>query len=307
MKSDNPPTKHHYIPAFYLSRWADPKVTEFAKVHGGKIVARAKMPERTGYEERLYEMKGFQPELAQQLEVKYFKTTDTMTADALEMLYRYGHNAPWNAKSRTAWTRFMMSLLLRCPEDIDAFRKWWHDDFSRTDAEAEATYQAARTQRDPETFSKFLDSQPLATKERYMIETLHSLLEHDSVGKKINNMEWRVLETPASAPRLMTSDRPVIRSNNLKGEQGHIALPIGPRLLFIASHDTQFLKDLLRVDQTGLVKECNRQVVEGAMRFVWAVDESQTRFIENRFGRTPQPRLIEQIIGRRRQDEPDVS
>jgi len=302
MKSDNPPTKHHYIPVFYLSRWAGTlgKVTEFAKVHGGKIVAKGKMPERTGYKERLYEMQGFEPELAQQFEEKYFKPIDTMAADALEMLYRHGHNARWTAKSRTAWTRFMMSLLLRCPEDIDAFREWWHDDFARTDEDAEARYQATRTPGDPATFSEYLDSQPLAVKERYMIEVLNSLLEHDSVGTNINNMQWRILKTPASAPRLLTSDRPVIRSNNLKGEQGHIALPIGPRLLFIASPDIRFLNDLLRVDQTRLVKECNRQVVEGAVRFVYAVDESQTRFIENRFGRTPQPRLIEQIIDRRR-------
>jgi hypothetical protein len=302
MKSDNPPTKHHYIPAFYLSRWAGAfnKVTEFAKVHGGKIVAKPKMPERTGYKERLYEMQGVEPELAQQFEEKYFKPIDTMAATALEMLYQHGHNAPWTAKSRTAWTRFMMSLLLRCPEDIDAFRAWWHDDFASTDREAEARYQAKRSPDDPATFSEFLDSQPLAVKEKYMIEMLNSLLEHDSVGTNINNMEWRVLETPASAPRLLISDRPVIRSNNLKGEQGHIALPIGPRLLFIASQDTRFLNGLLRADHARLVKECNRQVVEGAVRFVWSVDESQTRFIGNRFGVSPQTRLIEQIIDRRR-------
>jgi hypothetical protein len=300
MKSDNPPTKHHYIPAFYLSRWAKPKVTEFAKVHGGKIVPKAKMPERTGYQERLYEMKGFSPELAQQFEEKYFKPIDTMAADALEMLYKHGHHAPWTDKSRTAWTRFMMSLLLRCPEDIAAFREWWHDDFPRADADAEARYRAERTRGDPETFSEFLDSQPLAVKEKHMIEILNSLLEHDSVGENINNMEWRVLETPLHAPGLLTSDRPVIRSHSLKGEQGHIALPIGPRLLFIGSHDTRFLSEVLRLDQTALVKECNRQVVESAVRFVWAADERQDRFIGNRFGKAPQPRLIEQIIDRRR-------
>ncbi|MDQ0318972.1 hypothetical protein QO002_001110 [Pararhizobium capsulatum DSM 1112] len=120
-------------------------------------------------------------------------------------------------------------------------------------------------------------------------------------------MEWRILETAASAPLLLTSDRPVIRTNGLISERGHIALPIGPRLLFIASHDTRFLRDLLRADQTGLVKECNRQVVEGAVRFVFAADESQARFIENRFGNEPQPRLMEQIIHRRRTAEEAVS
>ncbi|MDQ0135684.1 hypothetical protein J2T08_003605 [Neorhizobium galegae] len=293
--------KHHYIPAFYLSRWAvSGRVVEFAKVHGGKVVAKPKAPEATGFKHRLYEMKGWEPKLAQQVEEGYFKPIDTMAADALEMLYRHGHNAGWTAKSRTAWTRFVLSLLLRCPEDIDAFREWWHDDFGRTDAEGEERYKKWREPSDPATFSEYLISQPLSVKEAYLFTVLNSLLEHDSVGTHINNMNWRVLETPIAGPRLLTSDRPVIRSNNLNGEKGHIALPIGPRLLFIASHDLRFLNDLLRTDQTGLVKECNRQVVEGAVRFIYASDAKQARFIQNRFGNQPQPRLMEQIIGRRR-------
>ncbi|MDQ0318973.1 hypothetical protein QO002_001111 [Pararhizobium capsulatum DSM 1112] len=140
MKSDNPPIKHHYIPAFYLSRWAvSGKVTEFAKVYGGRVVSKGKAPEATGFQERLYEMRGHNPAHAQQFEEHYFKPVDTMAADALEMLYRHGHNAPWTAKSRTAWTRFVLSLLLRCPEYIETFRDWWHDDFGRTAPRPKAT------------------------------------------------------------------------------------------------------------------------------------------------------------------------
>ena len=60
--TSNPPTKHHYIPAFYLKKWAaaDGKVTEFTKPRH-EIVARKIMPDRTGYQERLYELKGFEP------------------------------------------------------------------------------------------------------------------------------------------------------------------------------------------------------------------------------------------------------
>jgi hypothetical protein len=257
MKSDNPPTTHHYIPAFYLRRWGVPKVTEFAKVYGGKVVSKAKLPERTGHEERLYEIKGIEPELAQQFEEKYFKPIDTKAADALEMLYRHGHSAPWDDDSRSAWTRFIISLLLRCPEDIAAFREWWHDDFGRTDEEAEARYRAKCSPGDTENFSEYLVGRPLGMKEEYMVRTLQTLLDHDDVGRYINNLEWRVIETPASAPLLLTSDRPVTRTNGLKNENGHIGLPIGPRLMFIASHDTRFLNGLQLSDQTEFVKACN--------------------------------------------------
>lgn len=302
MKSDNPPIKHHYIPAFYLSQWAvsGSKLVEYAKVHGGKIVAKRKGPEATGFQDRLYEMKGFDPENAQQFEEKYFKPVDTAAAEALGLLKSYGHAAPWTSKNKSGWTMFIMSLLLRCPEDIEAFRDWWHEDFGRTTLEVERDYQAKRKPTDPATFSQFLVAQPLKKKEEYMFETLKSLLAHDSVGRKISEMQWRVLETPASAPPLLTSDRPLLRTQSLEAERGHIALPIGPRLLFIASPDPRFLADTLRADQTRLVKELNLQVVESAVRFVFAADESQTRFIKNRFSNSPQTRLIEQIIGRQR-------
>lgn len=126
----------------------------------------------------------------------YFKPVDTMAADALGMLYKQGHEAAWTAKSRAAWTRFMLSLLLRCPEDMKAVRDWWHDDFDRPSPEAERRYQRSRKPGDPDTFSQFLGTRPLSVKEAYMFKTLNTLLEHETVGTNINEMHWRVLETP---------------------------------------------------------------------------------------------------------------
>jgi hypothetical protein len=303
MNSANPPTKHHYIPAFYLKRWAGPdgKVTEFTKPHRRVVVKRI-MPERTGYQERLYELKGYEPELAQQVEQKFFQAIDTWASDALDMLERHGHYAPWNSHSRSAWTRFILSLLLRCPEDIALFREWWHTDFGRTDEAAEARYRGARDSGNPETFAEFLNSRPLGLKERYQYQVLFSLIDHGSIGGEMNDMHWRVLQTPPEAPTLLTSDRPILRTSSIKGPQSHLVLPIGPRLLFIASPDADFLKQVLRADQVGLTKEVNRQVAEGAARFVYGVDEKQFRFVQNRLGKTPQPRLMESLIEMRMAD-----
>ncbi|SDM86323.1 DUF4238 domain-containing protein [Afipia sp. GAS231] len=297
MNAANPPTKHHYIPAFYLRRWlgSDGKVIEFTKPYHD-IVVKPIVPERTGYQERLYELKGYEPELAQQIEESFFKPLDTWASNALDMLERYGHNAPWDADSRSAWTRFILSLLLRCPEDIALFRERWHGDFGQTDEAAEAKYRGARKDGDPDTFAEFLDRQPLSLKERYQFKVLLKLIDHGEIGQEMNNMYWRVLQTPADAPTLLTSDRPIMRTRNLKRPEGHIALPIGPRLLFIASADTDFLKQLLKVGQLKLVKEVNRQIVESATRFVYGVDDKQFRFVQNHFGKAPQPRLMESLM-----------
>ncbi len=272
-------------------------MVQFSRVHNGEIKPVAKAPEATGFENRLYEMKDHDPAEAQQFEELFLKPLDTKAAESLELLYRHGHLAPWTSETRSDWTRFVLSLLLRCPEDINMFREWWTVDFERTDAEAEDRYLKSRNPEDPDTFVEYLTAQRLRVKERAMFVTLNTLLEGESVGAHINTMHWRILQTPASAPLLLTSDRPVLRTNSLNRAGDHIALPIGPRLLFIASHDEKYLEDLLRLDQTMLVKECNRQIVEGAVRFVFASDEKQRRFVENRFGKHPQPRPMESIVG----------
>ena len=80
MNAANSPTKHHYIPAFYLRRWVGPdgKVTEFTKPYRD-IVVKSIVPERTGYQERLYELMGCEPNLAQQVEEKFFKPIGMVT------------------------------------------------------------------------------------------------------------------------------------------------------------------------------------------------------------------------------------
>ena len=109
-------------------------------------------------------------------------------------------------------------------------------------------------------------------------------------------MEWRVLESPASAPTFLTSDRPVIRTTSLHGRGAHIAFPLTPRLLFIATPDTDILTAILKSDQAKLVKNFNCQIVEGAQCFVYGCDDTQSRFVQNRFGLKPQVRLTDEIL-----------
>lgn len=297
MKSDNPSVKHHYIPAFYLKRWtsSNKKLVEFSRPQNGLIIKRT-TPESTGFERRLYEMRGFSPELAQQVEEKFFKPVDTKASEALALLENFGHAAQWTDESRSAWSRFLISLLLRCPEDIQTFREWWYEDFSNTNEELEEKYRAERNDNHPLTFSDFLEKQPISVKEKYQFEILNSLIDHKGVLSDFNNMHWRVLKIAEAAPRLLTSDRPVIRTNGLLNKGDHLVLPLSPHLLFIASYDKDVFKGILSANQIKLAKLINQYIVEAAVRFVYSNDEVQKRFIQNRFGKTPQPRLMDSIV-----------
>ena len=199
--SANPPTKHHFIPAFYLRRWennATGKLTEYSNPFKRKIAVKPVTAEHTGYEERLYELKGYEAKLAQQVEDTFFKPVDTWASASLDLLEAHGHYAPWDNQSRSAWSRFILSLLLRCPEDIAMFREWWHEDFSATDAEAEARYQEVRGSGDPETFSDYLAGQPL---ERFTLRWLHSQRSQCSFGTRWGRWSGRAFRCVARCLR----------------------------------------------------------------------------------------------------------
>lgn len=300
MSPQNPPSKHHYIPAFYLKRWEgqqDQKLTRFTKPFGTDIQTKRLKAARTGFEVDLYTLEGYKPELAQQVETNFFAPIDHEASIALDLLERFGCRANWNRNSRSAWTRFLLSLLVRCPEDIDALREWCRNIvFDNPSLPTETKYSLAREPDDNESCAEFLRSQLKSTKEQHQFETLCNLIDNKAVGVEINQMEWRVLESPAAAPSLLTSDRPLIRTASISGPGAHIALPISPRLLFIATPDPNVLASLQKADQIKLVKDINLHVVGAASRFVYGWDDSQLRFVKNHFGSKPQPRLLESIL-----------
>jgi hypothetical protein len=72
----------------------------------------------------------------------------------------------------------------------------------------------------------------------------------------------------------------------------YIALPIGPRMLFVARHDDTWEKRLGAADPTTVIKSANQAVVHQARQFVWGLDDTQLRFVQNRMSRTPDRPII---------------
>ncbi|MEP9349517.1 DUF4238 domain-containing protein [Xanthobacter sp. KR7-225] len=301
------PRRHHYIPVFYLRRWAgnDGRLCQFSK-EAGIIRPLRRSSKATGFIRALYELRDFPPDLAQQIESKFFHPIDSLAADALDLLEKDGDQALWNPDIRSAWTRFNLSLLLRCPEYINTLRMWWPNEFRRTDPAQEARYQSQRSESDPPTFFDFLSTRPEAEIEKYQFEFLFKLIDSSRMGTQINNLHWRVVDfTPDCVP-LLTSDRPVIRTSGLMLPNGHLALPIGPRKLFVATHDDAVLNKIKQVSRTHLAKEINQHVVRNAVRYVYAIDDKHLPFIKKNFGTVREARLMEEIVNAPQSPSPAI-
>lgn len=293
----NPPVKHHYIPVFYSKRWAanDGRLVVFSRPYKD-VIDRWRHPDATGYQNSLYALRGFEPSVAHQMEELFFRPIDTRAADALTEMEIRGNSARWTSESRSAWTRFLLSLLTRCPDDIELFRKRYKGDLIRSNPYIEERYLAVRRDDDPPTFADWLKLRPEAEVERNMFQTFQVFIENEKMGSFINNLIWRVIDTSAANFRLLASDNPVIRTNGLQLPHGHMALPLGPRLLFVASRSHDFVDQLMQTPMRSVVMQCNRQVVRTARRFVYASDLSQAAFIRAQFGQQPEKRMMEKML-----------
>lgn len=303
-----PPTKHHYIPVFYLKRWAgsDGRLCQYTRPIPGKIAAVRRAPSATGFLHRAYELRGFKPELAQQVESTFFRPVDNEASDALVLMEIHGNRAVWTQPLRSAWTRFILSLLMRSPEDVALFRQLYSHLFYKSDPAIEAEYQSRRQHGEPETYAEFAESMPLSAVEQHMFEMYFELIDNVNVGSHINKMIWRVFDFPQHCHPLLTSDRPLIRTNGLDRPGTHIALPIGPHKLFVASIDPDVIEGLLAQRPSIIAREVNKLTVESAARYVYGVDDRQMRFVSNRFGKNPQPRIMVDVIARQKARERSV-
>lgn len=114
------PEKHHYLPIFYLKQWAnrDGKIIRYYRPHND-VVPSPISPENTGYEEGLYGLEGIAPEDGKnRIEKKFMSPfVDDPAAKALKILI-HSDNSKLTTEHRQAWTRFVMSLLVRTPIKI---------------------------------------------------------------------------------------------------------------------------------------------------------------------------------------------
>ena len=295
----NKPKRHHYIPVFFLKRWAlDGKVLQFSRLPTGRVVTKRVAPSGTGFVDNLYSLTGFPPVLAQQVEELFLSPVDSRAADAMRILH--GERPwEWSSGTRTAWTRFLLSLLLRSPEDLKLFKENFHLVFLTTDGPGEQQYAASRLPKDPPTYAEYLKAVDPRYVEQHALQTWIDLLNETKLGQHINDMKWWVSTYANSEFDLMCSDRPLIMTNGLDAPNSHICLPIGPYRAFWAANDFSLKKSIDRHPDRISVREINKMVVERAARYVYATNQDQLRFVQNRMSRRPPPTIMQKLIDER--------
>jgi hypothetical protein len=181
---------------------------------------------------------------------------------------------------RHSWTRFILSLMVRYPEAIDAMKRQLRENVQKV-------YAETRKQTDPPTFEEYEAVNGTEEMARLHGKLLMDLMQDSRMGRLIFGMHWGVIAFSKYERSLLTSDRPVV-TNVFAIGANHVCLPIGPDRLFCACETEVAERQMRRLDPGQVMRIMNDEVAKRAFKYVYGQDDSQLRFVENRLGRRAQ-------------------
>ncbi|MGJ5051822.1 DUF4238 domain-containing protein [Bradyrhizobium oligotrophicum] len=277
--------KHHYIPSLYTRAWAgaDGRLCEYARPYR-EVKPQWKHPDATGYVRGLYTVPRNDPTVSEYIERQFFKVTDDQAAPVLQRM-RAGEQINWDSQCRSAWSRFVISLMLRNPEYVARMAAEVLGFFDPNNEEAEKRYQEIRRQDDPETYAEHIARSTFHPAGRASALAMQKVIDSPLMGGRLNQMRWAVVTFMNERFPLLTSDRPIIMTNGLMKPTDHLSIPIGPRMLFIATNNEETENMIRSMNPRTLMEQVNDRVASQARRYVYGLGNKQLRFIENRLGR----------------------
>jgi hypothetical protein len=299
------PLYHHYLPAFYQSRWAgeNGKLRRFSKHHGDKLVAKWVSPKVSGGEEFLYSDPAAPPESVQAVETRFLQPLDTLAAEALKALETDNPVMKRDSRLRSAWSRFLMSLMMRMPDHLETLESGLIEEWAQSMPELEAAYAEKRGANDPATFAMYMATRPEGEFRSWMLSVLKRLMDHANIGELLNNMRWFIRRIPGEG-EFLTGDRPIITWYEFAARDSYIILPIGPKAAFVAVNNVETQQRIEACEPNSWVIGLNKSIVGAAQKFVFARDDSMKDVIAENFGAKPRTTLFEYLIRfRRRRNE----
>lgn len=256
------PEKHHYLPVWYLDRWAkEGKVMRFVRPRGAdhSLNMKPKPPTAIGFERNLYTIPTeTDPRERQRLELDFYQRIDDRAAVAFAKIDREEEGT---GDDRVAFAQFVLSLALRNPEVIRHSR------------------EELRRRLGPEATES--DIEDLLT--AHVNTVLADIIQSPTSIERVGRMKVFKIVLNRARRSLLTSDRPTMLSMNVPGADGFILFPYGPDRLIVLANDPEVAKAFYSQDPDALANAVNEAVVLQAKSIIIGKDDEERDFIEERF------------------------
>ena len=262
----------------------------------GSVVSRRIGPGGTGYVTDLYRTDGVAEQNSQDLESKFMSPLDHGAATAMQGILA---GRPLIPQERAPWARFVLSMLFRHPESVDTLKTHSADMWAEATAALEAVWAAERAPGDNTTFAEVTAKREPGAVGTSAANLLADVIANSRAVPDICKMRWTCVDLSQSPITLLTSDRPLVMPFGLDDPKAYLALPMGPRHLFVAAYGDQYAKALRANGHGKIVKIINKEVVRQARETVWDTDDANIEFVRKHIGKAPE-RVI--LTGEQRQE-----
>lgn len=277
------PQDHHYLPASYLKHWtgADGKLVYF-HWEGPRFLHGRASPKHICKELHLYTMHGAPPEQAADIETKFFAPLiDEPGAQILKAMV--GGAKSLTLKQRHEWARYLMALRSRTPEVIKSARELAATSVREALRTAQTEYDAIKPVGAPATMEECI--QPWFLENFHLARVIPAVVDHEKTRNSIVNMHWRCFDFSGCAYDLLTSDRALCWYGGPEMSQFLVALPLSPRMGFLATSSDRAWKKIASAPLREIAKQFNESTVANALKYVYAAHGSARRFVETRLRR----------------------
>jgi hypothetical protein len=118
--------------------------------------------------------------------MKFFKPLDTEAERALQKILS-GDTSPWDGPTRSAWTRYILSLMFRMPTAVGALKNHIAEMWKAGIKALEADYENRRLPTDPQTFAEYFALTNPAAPQIGAANMLMQIIDNDRVGYRLQH------------------------------------------------------------------------------------------------------------------------
>lgn len=266
---------HHYVPVFYLNQWRDTSGRIFAYTRPHKeVVVSPKPPTHTGYEPGLYSLKGLDPAAANKVEEVVLGEIDNDAAVVHRTLLAGGN---LDSESKRIWTRFIVCLMIRSPAMIQSILRGMTTPGTKDYIDASKWYS--------EEFGARYEDIPADVMARFAMYTFEKLLHQVEVFQFIEACKWDLCDLGPSELHFFTSDRPVILTNGLQADNGHLALPLSSKKLLIVYGNEEVRRAIRAMSSLEIRDAVNKEIVQRAVKIAWDNSDQSLPYMRDNFGK----------------------
>ena len=278
---------HHYVPVFLLKEWQSPpgdKLSCFQWLQGRLLHKRYKA-KSVAKLEGLYKLGGRQPGQENSLERDYLgPALDSPAALAHQAILTRGVRI-LDGQGKAAWVRFLVSLLLRTPDQVEDVRRIGRESLIAELKKAPEEYTAVRGDDPAESLMDWVEQNAPAVFDDLGVASLPSLVESEQLNDALLRANWATRTFAPGCVSLLIGDKPLTYLGTM-ARSFLIVLPIAPDRVFTAFNHPQLWHALRGRSDAEVAKKVTRHAMDTAVQYVDGKDAGQARFIE-RYLRKP--------------------